>query len=257
MADSGALAARYDGYDAAALQRLLDLPRVVVFDSVGSTMDVAHDMADAGAPAGTLVLADEQLSGRGRAGRRWQSGRGAGVWLTLIERPIDVVAIRVLSLRIGIRLAPVLERYTTDRVLLKWPNDLFVGTGKLAGVLTEARWKESRPDWVAIGVGVNLHPPDLDPPAAALSSVTRPALLGELIPAIRAAAHAVGSLTARELDEFGRRDLARGRWASAPRPGRVAGIDADGHLLIAHERGIDRCQSGSLVLEDAPNDSRL
>ena len=63
-----------------------------------------------GAPAGTLVVADAQTAGRGRSGRTWTSERGAGVWLTLIERPRDVDALDVLSLRVGLALAPALDR---------------------------------------------------------------------------------------------------------------------------------------------------
>ena len=62
-------AARYDGMAADELARLLGVPRVIVFERVGSTMDVAHALAAEGAPAGTLVLADAQTQGRGRQGR--------------------------------------------------------------------------------------------------------------------------------------------------------------------------------------------
>jgi BirA family biotin operon repressor/biotin-[acetyl-CoA-carboxylase] ligase len=159
----------YDGLQAAELKARLGLPRVDVYDSISSTMDAAHAAAEAGAPAGTLIIADRQTAGRGRAGRRWASSAGAGLYLTLIERPTDPKALDVLSLRLGIRLAPVLDGFADgQRVEIKWPNDLYIGTGKLAGILSEARWQDERPSWVAIGLGINVIAPPEVPGAVGL-----------------------------------------------------------------------------------------
>src|SRR5690606_8587957 len=147
-----------------------------------------------GAPAGTLVVAERQDSGRGRSGRRWSSAPRAGIWATLIERPRDAKAIEVLSLRVGLRLARVLERWTAGPIALKWPNDLFVDDRKLAGVLIEARWRDQRPDWVAIGVGVNLEVPADQDAATALRAADAQEVLAEMLPALRAAAFASGAL---------------------------------------------------------------
>jgi BirA family biotin operon repressor/biotin-[acetyl-CoA-carboxylase] ligase len=241
----------YDGRDATDLARLLDLPRVVVFDSVPSTLDVAHSLGAEGAASGTLVLAEQQTAGRGRSGRRWASARGAGIWLTLLEHPRDSRALDVLSLRIGLRTAPVLERWTTDHVVLKWPNDLYVGDGKLGGVLVEARWRESRPEWVAIGVGINVRTPADTPQAAHLAGgVRRSDVLAELVPALRAAAASTGPLTADELRAFAARDLSAGRRCVAPVEGRVVGIDTEGALLVLSEDRVIECRAGSLVFAE-------
>ena len=61
-----------------------------------STMDEAHRLAQAGASAGTVVVADRQQQGRGRGGRAWSSAAGAGVWVTLLERPAEASALGVL-----------------------------------------------------------------------------------------------------------------------------------------------------------------
>ena len=76
----------YDGLDERGLAALLRLP-VVLQRSVSSVLDVAHDLGTAGAPAGTLVLADEQTAGRGRQGREWYSPPGAGIWMAMLLRP--------------------------------------------------------------------------------------------------------------------------------------------------------------------------
>jgi BirA family biotin operon repressor/biotin-[acetyl-CoA-carboxylase] ligase len=245
---------RYDGRTAAELARALDLPRVVVLERVSSTMDVAHTLAGesgGGAPGGTLVLAEQQTAGRGRAGRQWASEPGSGIWLTLLERPGDPSAVAWLALRLGLRAAPVLDRWAPDRVQLKWPNDLYARGGKLGGILVEARWRDRQLDWVAIGLGLNLRVPVGVPGAAALEpGVARLDVLAELVPALRAAAAARGALSEAERSAYAERDLARGRRCREPGPGIVQGIDAEGALIVRTPTGDITYRSGSLILED-------
>ena len=253
MADLVSRAApAYDGWTADALAAALGVPRVELHEVVRSTLDAAHAAAAAGAPAGTLVLADRQTAGRGRGGRRWVSAAGAGLWLTLVERPRDASALEVLSLRLGLRAAPVLERFAAGPVRLKWPNDLYVGERKLAGVLVEARWRDDRVEWVAVGVGVNVVPPPDVPTATGLAAGTRRVeLLAELVPALRAAAFAVGPLSAGEVAAFADRDLAPGRRCAEPLAGTVRGIDGRGALLVEDGAGSVRAaRAGSLVFTE-------
>lgn len=229
----------------------LGVPRVVAFDSIGSTLDVAHDLAAAGADAGTLVVADAQTAGRGRMGRTWRSEPGAGVWLTLIERPRDVAALDVLSLRIGLALAPVLDAFSATPVRLKWPNDLYVGPRKLGGILVEARWRDSAPEWAAIGVGVNVRVPEGAEHAAGLATqATRADVLLRIVPAMRAAAARTGPLDRTELDAFASRDVAAGRRCRGPVAGRVQGIDPSGALVVDIGSEVAIIRAGSLVLEE-------
>ncbi len=244
--------ARYDGREAITLSRLLDLPEVALFDEVPSTLDVAHGLAAGGAPSGTLVLADAQSQGRGRNGRAWASAPGAGIWLTLIERPRDQAALQVLSIRLGLRAAAVLDRFAAANVSVKWPNDLYVGRGKLAGILVESRWREDRIDWVAIGFGVNVRvPAGIDGAAALAPGSDRLEVLAELVPALRAAASAPGMLNDAEMAAWRARDLAEGRACSSPARGIVRGIDVRGSLLVGERDGEAAvpCRAGSLVLE--------
>jgi BirA family transcriptional regulator, biotin operon repressor / biotin---[acetyl-CoA-carboxylase] ligase len=242
---------RYEGRTAAEIARTLGLPAVELYDEVGSTLDVAHTRAAAGADAGTLVLADRQTAGRGRQGRAWLSEPGRGVWLTLIERPADASALDVLSLRIGLSAASALDELAPDEIRLKWPNDLYVLGGKLAGVLVEARWREGTLDWIAIGVGLNVRQPENMPTAAALrAGASRLDALGRLVPALRDAARCVGPLDAGELAAFAARDLARGRRCREPASGTVAGLDPSGALIIHTSNGPRLARAGSLVFEE-------
>jgi len=242
---------RFSGATKSELERALGVPRLELFSSVPSTMDVAHRLAREGTPAGTVVLADEQTAGRGRAGKNWESAPGAGIWLTLIEKPADTSGMEVLSIRAGLRLAEALDRFAAEPLRLKWPNDLYAQAGKLGGILVEARWREQSLEWVAIGVGINVRQPENVGGAGALDAGTgRLEALSELVPALRLAAAATGPLTSDEMEEFSARDLARGRPCVEPARGRVAGISNTGELLVALADSVAPFRSGSLVLEE-------
>jgi BirA family biotin operon repressor/biotin-[acetyl-CoA-carboxylase] ligase len=245
------VATHYAGATAAAIAERCGVPRVELFDEITSTLDLAHPLARDGAAEGTLILAERQTAGRGRNGRAWASENGAGIWMTLIAHPVDDAALEVLSLRVGLAAARALEAFTSGEVQVKWPNDLMLDDGKLGGILIESRWREERIDWIVIGIGINCRMPENVPLARALRSGTdRIAVLGELVPAVRAAARARGALTARELHEFERRDWARGRRSVAPLSGLVQGIDARGGLLVRTDAGDVAARSGSLILAE-------
>ncbi|HEV8410380.1 MAG TPA: biotin--[acetyl-CoA-carboxylase] ligase [Gemmatimonadaceae bacterium] len=236
-----------DGMDADAMASALSVPRVVLLASVTSTMDEAHRLGAEGAPAGTLVIADEQTAGRGRGGKQWTSGQQHGLWMTLLERPATPSGLDVLSLRLGLHAAPVLELFSAAPLQIKWPNDLYSESRKLAGVLVEARWREQRADWVAIGIGVNIvSPPEISTAIGLLPGTRRSVLALALAPALRAAAAARGPLTASELAEFDRRDFARDRETLSPAVGVASGITSDGALIITGEHGVSHFRAGSL-----------
>ncbi len=233
--------------DADAMASALSVPRVVLLPSVSSTMDEAHRLGAEGAPGGTLIIADEQTAGRGRGGKRWTSGEQQGLWMTLLERPGTASGLDVLSLRLGLHAAPVLELFSAAPVQIKWPNDLYSESRKLAGVLVEARWREQKADWVAIGVGVNIvSPSELSTAIGLLPGTRRSVLALALAPALRAAAAARGPLTVTELAEFDRRDFARDRETLSPAVGIASGITSDGALIITGEHGISHFRAGSL-----------
>jgi BirA family biotin operon repressor/biotin-[acetyl-CoA-carboxylase] ligase len=144
------------------------------------------------------------------------------------------------------------EPFADEPVRLKWPNDLYLADRKLAGVLVEARWRDGRPEWVAIGFGMNVLAPEDVPHAAQLRpGVRRPEVLAALVPALRTAAAARGPLAESELRAFAERDLALGRTVSAPIAGRVAGLTPSGELRVETPDGrVATARHGSLVLAD-------
>jgi BirA family biotin operon repressor/biotin-[acetyl-CoA-carboxylase] ligase len=252
---SAASTSSYDGRSGEELAAILSLPRVVVLEEVASTLDVAHGLGERGAPAGTLVVADAQTAGRGRMRRSWRSERGAGVWLTMLERPAGDDALGVLALRLALGLAPALDAFSASPVQLKWPNDLYVDGKKLAGVLVEARWRGPRLDWLAVGAGINVRAPDGLPAAGLVPGTSRIHVLRAIVPALRGAAAAPGLLGRDELARFAARDFALGQRCVAPSPGVVAGVDVDGALLVDEGARRARHHAGSLILEGEINSS--
>ena len=252
MADIERGGSSFDGLTVDELRVGLGVPELHLFDVVPSTLDVAHRLALAGAPAGTVVIAERQTRGRGRAGRPWESPPRSGLWLTLLERPADASRLQVLTLRLGLAAARVLDRFATEPVLVKWPNDLHVHGGKVAGVLVEARWRGSAIDWSAIGVGVNVVAPAGVPGAAGLAPGTRRVdVLARLVPALRAAAaRPEETLNDDELRTYEARDLARGRACVAPVEGIVRRISPRAELVVATRAGDVSASAGSLVFRE-------
>ena len=228
---------------------------IVRLASTPSTMDALHALAEAGAEAGTAVVAEVQEAGRGSRGRGWSSPRG-GLWLSVLARP-RAAALEVLSLRAGLAVAELLEAVGAEgRIALKWPNDLMLDDCKCGGILCEARWQGATPAWVVIGLGLNVTnalPPALAETATRLVSVL-PALTAEvlvlpMVEALRRVDAAAGTLDDGERSRFARRDWLRGRALAAPVAGTGAGLAADGALLV---RGLDgtttTVRSGTIAL---------
>jgi BirA family biotin operon repressor/biotin-[acetyl-CoA-carboxylase] ligase len=248
------MSAHLDGLDAVALAARWQLPAVHIHDRVLSTMDLAHEAAAAGARPGTLVLAHEQYAGRGRSGGQWHAAHGGAVLVTLIERPSAGPALEVLSLRVGLALAHALEPFARTRLRVKWPNDVHDADGKVAGVLIEVRWREQQPEWVAIGIGVNVSMPPTSfagRPSSLGEDTSRIAVLDAILPSVRAAVAQTSVLRDDELAAWGERDLLLGRHIVAPVDGVVAGIAAAGDLLVDTPTGRVACRAGSVQFKEA------
>jgi BirA family biotin operon repressor/biotin-[acetyl-CoA-carboxylase] ligase len=149
--------------------------RILAFDSVGSTNEVARDAAREGATGDTVVWARRQEAGRGRRGRAWSSPEG-NLYASVIVRPrADPAVAAQLSFAVALAVADVAVSVLPAGVPVhcKWPNDVLVDGRKVAGILLES---EAGPhglvDWQVVGVGVNLRhfPADSEYPATALAA---------------------------------------------------------------------------------------
>jgi BirA family biotin operon repressor/biotin-[acetyl-CoA-carboxylase] ligase len=260
MTDSPVPAATWCGAPIEHWRERWAVPELHIYRRVSSTNDVARERAAAGAPAGTVVIADVQTRGRGRRGRSWTTAPGAALLLSIVARPAHRAAERVLSLRIGLAVARAIETVVPVAVTIKWPNDLEIGGRKLAGVLCEGSIEAERMAFMVIGVGINLERSDHDwtadvrERATSLSDAAgRPVAVDALATAVvrallgPAAGGRLG-LDETERRELERRDALRGRLVSlegAP-AGRAIGVDPEGALLLQQTTHVRRVLAGTV-----------
>ena len=220
------------------------MPQLLRFPAVPSTMDLLHELAAAGAEAGTVVVAGEQTAGRGSRGRPWRSPPG-GLWLSALYRPGRSAGIELYSLRVGLAVAEAIEAIGPGlRVAIKWPNDLMLVDRKVGGILCEARWQGEVLAWVVAGVGVNVTnglPADLATGAIRLADLLPDAdpevLERGLTARLRVLDPSADRLDAIELDALRGRDWLRGRRLRTPVSGTAVGIADDGALLVRDADG--------------------
>jgi BirA family biotin operon repressor/biotin-[acetyl-CoA-carboxylase] ligase len=149
-------------FSAAAITAALTTHRLgrptLFFSSIGSTNDVCHEQAAAGAVEGVLVVADEQMAGRGRLDRRWWAPPGSSLLMSLLLRPpIPPTQAGQLTMCLGLAAAEAIEQMTGLRPVLKWPNDLLLDGRKLGGMLTELRLTGERIEYAVLGIGINVN----------------------------------------------------------------------------------------------------
>lgn len=147
--------------------------RLHYHDELGSTNDEAIALAEAGAGHGTVILADHQKAGRGRRGASWISGPGDGLLFSLILRPaFEQSKWSRIALATGLGIVAALRESVGVSAKVKWPNDIYIGNRKCAGILAEARG-----DFVVVGVGLNVMAAPDTPcgsiPTVSLSDVAR------------------------------------------------------------------------------------
>ena len=133
-----------------------------VHERLTSTSDRLKDLAQAGAPEGTVVIALEQTRGRGRRGRRWHSPPGKGLYVSVLLRPGGPAAEAGWhAVAAALAVARTLERLGVPSLTVKPPNDVLAGGRKIAGVLIEPRIGGGEIEFVVAGIGVNVrHTPE-------------------------------------------------------------------------------------------------
>ena len=228
---------------------------LVALDCVGSTNDEAARLADAGAREGTVVWAREQTGGRGRRGRHWVSPVG-NLYSSTVLRP-DCVAQRAAELGFAAALA-VSDIVPTGReVRVKWPNDVMVDGGKVAGILLESSIGQGgRVEHVVAGIGVNVgfapQVAEMRYPGAALGG------------SVEAALERLAQALARRLAEWRHNgfEAVRTAWLAKAGPlgvavdvrladelvqGSFAGLDQEGALMLDTAAGPRKIVSGELL----------
>jgi len=228
--------------------------RIIYRESIGSTNDLAKQLAAEGAPEGTLVLAEEQTVGRGRRGRAWRSPAGANLLFTVLLRPA-VRPDRVFALTMILVLAAMeaLKRLTGLATRIKWPNDLYAGRKKLAGILTEFSVRGRDVEWVVLGLGLNVswYPEALSAQATSILEETGTLLSRNrlLVETLREFEGSYREILAGNIDPF------HEKWNEACFVlGKEVVIDSEKERLAGKAVRIER--SGTLLIETDEGDIR-
>jgi len=132
--------------------------RIYHFFKIDSTNSVAMRLGESGEPHGTIVLAEEQTAGRGRAGREWTSEKSAGIYCSILLRPpIPPAHAPLLTLVAGLAARDAAAEDLDTLPDIRWPNDLLVGGRKVCGILTEMHAEPDRIHYAVIGIGMNVN----------------------------------------------------------------------------------------------------
>jgi BirA family transcriptional regulator, biotin operon repressor / biotin---[acetyl-CoA-carboxylase] ligase len=135
------------------------------FDAVGSTNDIATQWIESGASDFSLVVADQQTSGRGRMQRKWITNPGSALAFSLILhlKPEEVPHASLIPFLAAVSISSALEQLYQLQPQIKWPNDILLNGKKTVGILVESVWKDVSQVSVVIGIGVNITPTSLPP----------------------------------------------------------------------------------------------
>jgi BirA family transcriptional regulator, biotin operon repressor / biotin---[acetyl-CoA-carboxylase] ligase len=241
---------------------------ILYLESTDSTNRRAREEALAGAPEGSVVIADAQRQGRGRRGRSWSSPAGVNLYFSVVLRPpLPPDQVPRMTLLAGVSCARAIRRVTGLEAGLKWPNDIFIRGKKTAGILAEMEGGNARTEFVILGIGINVNwetgemPADLRETATSFRAEAgrefdRSALADEVLSDLQK-----DYLLFREegfaeslREEWGRLALGIGKRATLTFPGEtfsgeIRGLDRDGALLVVDPEGnLRRFTAGDVSL---------
>jgi len=236
--------------------------RVEGAEETGSTNDDARVLARRGAPEGTLVVAARQTAGKGRLGRAWVSPPGGAYLSAVLRPPVAPAEAGPLALVVAVGAARGLETLGV-RAEFKWPNDLLLEGGKLAGILLEMAAEGDLVEWIVAGIGVNVRRPvRAEPRAVYVSDVAQDARVADVAAAaLDGVAQAyrewlrggfgpmVAEYEARSA-LTGTQVTVRDALGTVRAAGTVAGVDAEGRLLVDGESGTQAVSSGEVTLRE-------
>jgi BirA family biotin operon repressor/biotin-[acetyl-CoA-carboxylase] ligase len=138
-----------------------------------TTQPIAHQLAQAGEPDGSIVICEEQTAGKGRLARAWTSTQGKGIWMSVIIRPeIPPTKAPQLTLVAAVAVTRAIEDIANVRAEIKWPNDLLINGKKCTGILTELQADIDRVHAIILGIGVNVNQQPSDFPEEIQSIAT-------------------------------------------------------------------------------------
>ncbi len=217
------------------------------YEQITSTQDIALKWLGQGAPQGAVVIADEQLNGRGRHGRTWYTPPHTAVAISVILKP-TISAVHQVTMLGALAIYDTIANLTTDphAVAIKWANDVKLYGGKISGILPESAWQGDQLTGVALGIGLNVrvdfsrvevNQPTANLEAALGRSINRVDLLVSLLENID---HWTAQLGTNTLFEAwaGRLETIGQSIRIGDVQGIAEAVQPDGSLLVRHRDGV-------------------
>lgn len=223
--------------------------------STPSSNDLAREVIDVyfgedQAIPPTVFLAETQPDARGRAGKEWKAPKGRGVYLTILRRVADGEPVSIVPIAVARWVREALKEKFGLETRLKWPNDLYVGRRKLAGVLSEAR-TQGEDTYLAVGIGLNARGAAADVGVPAATTIEEE--LGREVEIAPLAQAVVDRLDSELAKPDWRREVEEWEKASVHRPGDRLRVRRNGDLVTGRYLGLD--PSGFLRLETADGET--
>lgn len=134
-----------------------------VYPVVSSTNTVLKEMAEQGAPEGTVIIAEEQTAGKGRMGKSFYSPSKTGIYISILLRPtISAEESLFLTTSAAVATAKAIEDVSDKTADIKWVNDVYIDNKKVCGILTEGAFniETNHLDYAIVGIGVNVRFPE-------------------------------------------------------------------------------------------------
>lgn len=239
--------------------------KLIYFQSIGSTNDRAKELA-AKAEEGTVIVAEEQTSGKGRLGRSWSSPGRKGIYASIILKPdMEPFNAAKLTLLGAASVALALEDCGIESQI-KWPNDIIIGGKKVAGILTEMSCELGIVNYIILGIGINVNqsveelPPELVDKATSLriaegKAIKRKYLLAQVLnrlDELYVQLKETGDIE-QALDICRERSAVIGKdiivvQGRKQRPGHAVSINHDGELMVRFDEGLEQVISGEVSI---------
>ena len=240
--------------------------RIHYFPEIGSTMDVARELAKKGAGEGTIVIAEAQTRGRGRLSREWLSP-GGGIYFTLVLRPgISPAYAPRINLMASVAVAATIKKLFGLKAKLKWPNDVLIDGRKVSGILAEMDAEMDVVNFVNVGIGINANTsiPQFEKKVTSLKDmlgkeISRKEFLSALLVEIERRQPLL--MEADLLQEWKKLSVTLNKDVRIVAPGevivgRAIDIDTTGALIVEEKNGsLKKAMAGDCIhlREDAPN----
>jgi BirA family biotin operon repressor/biotin-[acetyl-CoA-carboxylase] ligase len=231
-----------------------------------STNNEAKKLAAAGCPEGQIVVAEEQVSGRGRLARGWFSPFAKGVWFSIVLRPpFSPQEAPKCTLLAAVAVSRAIRRTTGVECGIKWPNDILFAGRKLVGILTEMSAEMDAINYIVIGIGINVNveaddlPSELKEIAGSLTMAAgRPFSRVDVLATVLSELERLYDRTINEgfaalLAEWRQESVTLGQAVDVVGSGQkftgvAEDIDSDGALLVRTDTGLERVLAGDVSI---------